>query len=138
MESPSQSKWQEIGAITMDNVRCRQIIDKLELLIEELCCCTSVDVLGGPDRKEKSNQWITSYRKAITKLRNKKDFSAEDISSSQKDVDEFFQVWMKLWGLKGCTNYIRMLSSGTFQPTCAGGKIFIGILSKDGRHSIRS
>ena len=49
---PCSPNGKEIGAITMDNVWCRQIIDKLELLIEELCCGTSVDV-GGPDRKEK-------------------------------------------------------------------------------------
>ena len=58
------------------------------------------------------NQSITSYRKAITKLRNKEDFSAKDISLFQKDVDEFFQVWVELWGLEGCTNYIHMLSLG--------------------------
>ena len=89
----------------MDNVRCRSIIDQFELLVKEFC-------IEDGERNQQWLQCIPFYRSCILKLRSKKDLGVEEVASFQNDADNFFQIWVQLWGLEGCTNYIHMLSSG--------------------------
>ena len=49
---------------------------------------------------------------ALKKMRQKDDFTREQILSFQGDIDEFSQLWMQLYGHSGMTNYIHMLMSG--------------------------
>lgn len=103
-ECATDDKKKEIGTITMDNMRTRAIMAKLELLIEECI----VD-------EEDKGKWllcIPKFRDGMIKLRSKEDFNGADVSAFQKDIDEFNQLWMELWGLEGVTNYIHMMSSG--------------------------
>jgi hypothetical protein len=103
-ECATDDKMKEIGTITMDNVRTRAIMARLELLIEE---CIVIE-----EDKDKWLACIPKFRDGMIKLRSKEDFGAQEISAFQKDIDEFFQLWVELWGLEGCTNYIHMMSSG--------------------------
>jgi hypothetical protein len=103
-ECATDDKKKEIGTITMDNVRTRTIMDSLEFLIEE--CIVK------EDRKAKWLACIPSFRDGMTKLRSRTDFDAAAITAFQSDIDDFFQVWVELWGVEGVTNYIHMLSSG--------------------------
>jgi hypothetical protein len=100
----ADEKRKEIGAIQMDNVRTRRIMGQLELLVEE---CIVME-----DHKATWLACIPKFRDGITKLRSRDDFHNNAIFSFQKDMDEFFQLWVELWGLEGCTNYIHMMSSG--------------------------
>jgi hypothetical protein len=103
-ECATDDKRKEIGTITMDNVRTRTIIGRIELLIEE---CIVVE--------EDKTKWLASipkFREGMVKLRSRDDFDADAIAAFQRDIDEFFQLWVELWGLEGCTNYIHMMSSG--------------------------
>jgi hypothetical protein len=103
-ECATDDKKKEIGTITMDNVRTRAIMARLELLIEE---CIIKE-----DDRAKWLACIPKFREGMIKLRSKQDFDAGSITAFQKDIDEFFQLWVQLWGLEGVTNYIHMMSSG--------------------------
>jgi hypothetical protein len=50
--------------------------------------------------------------KGNEKLRQKNDFTEEDILEIQGDVDDWFQDWVSLHGADGMTNYIHLLASG--------------------------
>lgn len=100
----TDDKMKEIGTITMDNMQTRRIMGQLELLVEE-CIVVEVD-------KTKWLACIPKFRDGMIKLRSREDFDDAAIFSFQKDMDEFFQLWVELWGLEGCTNYIHMMSAG--------------------------
>jgi hypothetical protein len=100
----TDDKMKEIGTIQMDNMRTRRIMGQLELLVEEC-------IVEEPD-KIKWLACIPKFRDGMIKLRSRDDFDDTAIFSFQKDMDEFFQLWVELWGLEGCTNYIHMMSSG--------------------------
>jgi len=40
------------------------------------------------------------------------EFTDEKIVEFQNYVDLWFQDWIALWGVEGCTNYTHLLSSG--------------------------
>jgi hypothetical protein len=44
----------------------------------------------------------------------KKDFTDDEIHQFQVNIDDFFQVWVRLYSYAGCTNYIHLLSSGQY------------------------
>jgi hypothetical protein len=100
----ADEKKKEIGAIQMDNVRTRRIVGQLDLLVEE-CVVTE-------DYKATWLACIPKFRDGMMKLRSRDDFDNNAIFSFQKDMDEFFQLWVELWGLEGCTDYTHMMSSG--------------------------
>ena len=79
---------------------------QLELLVEE---CILIE-----DHKAKWLACIPKFRDGMIQLsRGREDFDDTAIFLFQKDIDEFFQLWVELWGLEqGCTNYIHMMSSG--------------------------
>lgn len=88
----------------MDNNRTRKVIDSLEEL---------VDILVVDDtRKAQWNVSVRHYRHAVILLRQRQDFTNEQIASFQKHADNFFQNWVKLHGKDGVTNYIHMMGSG--------------------------
>jgi hypothetical protein len=45
-------------------------------------------------------------------MRQKKDFTDDEIHQFQVNIDDFFQVWVRLYSYAGCTNYIHLFSSG--------------------------
>ncbi len=53
--------------------------------------------------------YIPNYHDAIEILRQKKEFTDEEIKHYQHLIDTWFQVWIELHGLSGCTNYTHML-----------------------------
>ena len=99
----TDDKKKEIGTITMDNMRTRAIMARLELLVEEC--------IVDEDDKDKWLACIPKFWDGMKKLRSKEDFNSEAISAFQKDINEFYQLWVELWGLEGCTNYIHMMPS---------------------------
>jgi hypothetical protein len=107
LKDDSTKSETNIGAISMDNGRTVNIIDKLELLID-YCIPESVD-------RKLNLQWkscMPHYRSAMERIRQKTDFTDADIRQYQEQFDLFFQEWMAMYGLKGITNYIHLLSSG--------------------------
>jgi hypothetical protein len=64
------------------------------------------------DDKAKWLACIPKFRDGMIKLRSKENFTNDAVTAFQKDIDEFNQLWVELWGLEGVTNYIHMMSSG--------------------------
>ena len=99
----------EISAISMENGRTLKVIDKLELLVDY---CLPPDVT--PEKNIKWKQCLPHYRAAMKFLRQKKDFTDSEIIEFQKHFDLFFQTYIGagMYGSRGMTNYIHLLSSG--------------------------
>jgi hypothetical protein len=97
----------KIGPITMDNNRTVRIANQLELLID-YCIPETVDA----DINMKWKRCIPHYRNAMKKLRQKTDFTDDDISEFQNEFDSFYQDWVGMYGYRGVTNYIHIMSSG--------------------------
>jgi hypothetical protein len=55
---------------------------------------------------------IRKFNAASTIMRQKSDYMGDQILLFQAIIDDFFQVWVKLYSFSGCTNYIHLLSSG--------------------------
>ena len=95
---------EENGIISLENVKVRKVLSKIELFIE-------ISVFK-QDRKLKWLQCVPKYMTAIEIVRQKHEFSDQDIGNFQKNIDEWFQDWIYLTGAGGMTNYIHMLGSG--------------------------
>ena len=101
---PYDESTKTLKPLSLTNVKTRKAIDKLELLIEV--------VVPDDNLKLMWRRCIPKYRKAMQKLRQKNDFTEEDILEFQGDVDDWFQDWVSLHGADGMTNYIHLLASG--------------------------
>jgi hypothetical protein len=103
-ECPTEEDGKSIGSITLDNNRARKIVANAEELIE-LC-------VPDTDRKESLLFALRKFNAATALMRKKSDFTDDDILQFQANIDDFFQVWVRLYSYAGCTNYIHLLSSG--------------------------
>ena len=93
-----------IGSISLNNRTTRKIINGIENLI----LMSIVDVTV----KDKWLKTIKLYRDMIEILRQKEDFTDEEINEYQNLADEFFKCWLDLHGKDGVTNYFHMIGSG--------------------------
>jgi len=55
---------------------------------------------------------ITNYRKAMELLTVHRELDEEEIEQFQDYVDDFYEIWIEVFGDEGITNYIHMLGSG--------------------------
>lgn len=101
---PYDEKEQKLSPISMENTRIRKVVYGLEKLIEASYMT--------PAKKEQMTRSIPKYRQAIELLRQKEDFTDDDIEAFQKAIDEWFQDYVAVHGLDGLTNYIHMLVTG--------------------------
>jgi hypothetical protein len=68
--------------------------------------------ISDESRRNKYYYCIPKYREAMQIVRQKNEFTDDDIIRYQNLVDNWFQVWVQLHSDAGCTNYTHMLSSG--------------------------
>jgi hypothetical protein len=101
---PMNEEVTNVGIICLDNNRIRKALHSFELLIE----VSSIDL----QRVIKCNYCIPHYRQGMELLRQRKEFTDEEIKQYQHHVDNWYQVWVELHGIHGCTNYTHVLSSG--------------------------
>jgi hypothetical protein len=83
------------------------------------------------DRKEQLLFAIRKFNAATGIMRQKSDFSDEQIQLFQANIDDFFQVWVRLYSYAGCTNYIHLLSSGHI-AACLDGGTYTAVASRVG------
>jgi hypothetical protein len=102
---PLEDQGKKIGTICLDNNRVRLILNKLDGLVD-IC-------IPQGDRNRDWKYCITDhYSPAMEILRKKTNLTEAEISEFQNHVDLYFQVWVKLHGQHGVTNYIHLLVSG--------------------------
>jgi hypothetical protein len=104
-ELPIEGNFESVGKICLDNNRTRLIVTELGGLIE-------LSVYKETRRLAWREAILDNYCPAIAMVRRKEDFSQEDILAFQYKIDNWFQIWVKLHGKDGVTNYIHMLASG--------------------------
>jgi hypothetical protein len=93
-----------IGSITLTNTRAREVVSNLEEIIELS--------IADSERIEQTKFAVRKWNAASVIMRQKTDYTDNDITTFQNIIDDFFQVWVQLHSQTGCTNYIHMLSSG--------------------------
>jgi hypothetical protein len=101
---PMNDEKTNVGLICLDNNRIRKVIEALELIVD-------VSIVD-EQRSIKCNYCIPHYRDGMELLRQRREFTDEEIKQYQYHIDNWFQVWIQLHGLHGCTNYMHVLSSG--------------------------
>jgi hypothetical protein len=100
---PYDSKKQVIDDITLDNNKTRVLCQNMQLILV-------ISVVTG--RYDKWKYVIEKYVSSMVLLRNKDDFSYEDIKLFQAEADYFFSAYIELVGRNGITNYFHLLGSG--------------------------
>ena len=108
---PSESRTVEgesvlqIGTINMENYKVRKCIQKIDKLID-----LSVE---NNTRKQELKSCLNHYKEMMEILRKKDgDYSKEELDKYDYHAQEFYQLWIKLHGRQGVTNYIHMIGSG--------------------------
>jgi hypothetical protein len=72
-----------------------------------------LEICFRPDQEpEEYSHCFFLYRKFFKLLRQKTEFTNEEIVECQVAIDEWYQVWWRLEGRDGITNYVHLLSSG--------------------------
>ncbi len=54
----------------------------------------------------------TKYQTAMKLLTSHRELSVEEIEHFQFLIDDFYEIWIEVFGSEGLTNYIHMLGSG--------------------------
>jgi hypothetical protein len=93
-----------ILTLCLDNERCKRAMENIDSLLE---------ICFRPDQEpEEYSHCFFLYRKFFKLLRQKTEFTNEEIVECQVAIDEWYQVWWRLEGRDGITNYVHLLSSG--------------------------
>jgi hypothetical protein len=109
---PSQWKLpitekKELGPISMTNTKVRKIIDNFDPLVDA--------VLPDDTPEHTKDLWyksMDSYRELMVMVRQREDFSDEDIEEFSDLCDDFYENWIELHQREGITNYIHLIGSG--------------------------
>jgi hypothetical protein len=112
--SPSQWKLpvtKEAEQIKIDHIQVRNniarcIVKDIEVVIE---------AAWPPERIDFQTQLIdciSNYRKAMELLTLHRELTKEECDQFQDHIDDFYEIWINIFGDEGITNYIHMLGSG--------------------------
>jgi hypothetical protein len=110
---PSQWKLRftkEDGNVTLEPIQLRNNATR--------ACLNSIDVIIEAsvqnDEQMSSNLIIATekYKEALKLLTLHRELTTEEIEEFQTLIDDFFELWIGIFGSHGVTNYIHMLASG--------------------------
>ena len=90
----------------MTNNHTRKIVDKFELLLP-ICVSNS-------ERRQKWVESVELWREIVETVRQKEDFSDDQIDLFQHLCDMFFQKWIDLHQRNGVGNYVHMIGARHF------------------------
>jgi hypothetical protein len=93
----------KIGTINIENYRGRKIMENFGSLVDH--CIVEVD------KRQKWRYAVNYYNSAMTILRQKQKYSADDIFRFQLMIDHAYLVLQSLYKKDIATNYFHMLSS---------------------------
>ncbi len=92
--------------VQVRNNVARCIVNDLEAIIEHSWEHHNVEV------QCKLKVAIVNYRRAMELLKAHRELTAEEMELFQDYIDDFYEIWIEVFGDEGCTNYIHMLGSG--------------------------
>jgi hypothetical protein len=109
---PSQWKLpitdkKELGPVSMTNTKVRKIIDNFDPLVDA--------ILPDDTPEHTKDLWyksLDSYRELMVMVRQREDFSDEDIEEFSDLCNDFYENWTELHQREGITNYIHLIGSG--------------------------
>jgi hypothetical protein len=101
---PMDNREKNILTLCFDNERCKTVIDSFDTIIDFL--------LVPANQPAEYKKCVDSFRSLMVKVWQKTPFSDEDIQSFQTTTDKWYQLWMRLEGREGCTNYTHLLGAG--------------------------
>jgi hypothetical protein len=96
----------KLEAIQVKNAVCRRMIKEIDSLIEA--------TVPEEAREIKANliKALSYYQEAIELLKVHRELSDDEMEYFQDLVDDFFSMWVDIFGDEGITNYVHMLGSG--------------------------
>ena len=96
-----------IGTISIENTKVRELVDNIDLLLT---------VCLPPEEVERIDKWrvaIRNYSQAMCILRKKEsNYTEGELTSFQRNMDIFGNLWIELHQQQGMTNYIHIGVSG--------------------------
>jgi hypothetical protein len=101
-ECPTTENKKQIGTISLDNTRMIKIIDEFDKLID-------ASITESPEKNKEWKDCLDFYRSGMEQLKQKEDFSDEDIYSFQLTADQFFCSWLDINGKEG-RGFIKLYS----------------------------
>jgi hypothetical protein len=113
-ESPSQWKLptsKEDNVVNIDKIQVRNNIAR--------CFIKNINIIIDDaweqqtfDKQQQLKDALSKYREALKILTQHSEYTNDDIELFQSLVDDFYEVWISIFGDEGVTNYIHLLSSG--------------------------
>lgn len=104
------------------------------------CCIKAIDVIiehSLSQQGELENNLILAtsiYREALELLMLHREPSDEEIENFQSLVDDFFEIWVGMFGSEGVTNYIHMLASSHIYYFLKNTNACTFTHNRDGKH----
>ena len=99
----------KLNPISLSNVKARKVVKNIELLFD----LVFENHPPGYQRRDMFKVCITEqYQTVMMGLRQRSDFTDNDIIDLQRKIDLFYDGWNDLCGKDGLTNYIHLLGSG--------------------------
>ena len=102
-------KNDKLDPISLSNVSARKVVKRIELLFDLVFA-------QHPQECQRRNMFkvcITEQFQALMEsVRQRTDFTDNDIIKLQRKIDIFYDSWYDLCGKDGLTNYIHLLGSG--------------------------
>lgn len=102
---PYDFKEKKLGPVKFENWRSRLVMENLDAVIEVS--------MQDSSRKQDWFSLVPFYIAFMEQIRKKEDWNTHDeMKAFQKNIDEWFQLWIGLHGANHVTNYMHLLSSG--------------------------
>ena len=99
------NKGKALGEITLPNYRITELVNKFDLLID--FCISDIG------KRTKLKMCMRYYRKFMSVLVQKEDYTEEQLEMFQDNVDDFMEIWCTIAdGKKQMTNYLHLLGAG--------------------------
>ena len=98
----------ELKKISLSNVTARKFVNAIDQLFDIVFKFHEDDGL----RRGVFQRCVDGYPKMMEKIRQRRDFTDEEIVSLQKDIDVWYADWVSVTGREGITNYVHMLGAG--------------------------
>jgi hypothetical protein len=94
-----------LESIQLRNNAARSCVNSIDQIIE-------VAFQNNNDFGNKVLKGCTKYQDAMKLLTSHRELSVEEIEHFQFLIDDFYEIWIEVFGSEGVTNYIHMLGSG--------------------------